>query len=174
MKKIVVLVLAFAVAFSSLAFAGVTEKLEKLIDSNQTRIERSYNLRDKNPNQIALRLGPPLGFGVEYSYNMNETLAIVIGAGSIGGFNADLGFNWYVLNTTIAPVVSAGIALVGGDVCFHAGAGVDVQLDNSIGVQLGLDFTKQIINAPSTAFKVFDYSDPANVLFLNGGLSLRF
>lgn len=178
MKRTTLIVLAFAVVFSSMAsmvLAGsLSDKEQKLIDSVQTRFERTSNLRDMRPNQLALRFGPPLGFGVEYSYNMNETLAMGVGLGSMGGLNADLGFNWYIINTVIAPVVNAGIAYVGGDVCLFGGAGVDVQLDNAFGIQLGLDITKQIIDAPNTDFKVFNYSDPANVMFLTGGVSYRF
>jgi len=177
MKKTVFLALVFAVVMSSMAYAGsLTDKVDQLIDTNQTRLERTYNLRDMHPNQFALRFGPPLGFGLEYSYNMNQTLAIVIGAGSAGGFDADLGVNWYVLNTPVAPVVSAGVADVANAVCIHVGAGVDVQLDNAFGIQLGLDWTKSVANSSASgsgSFQTFSYSDAANVLFLNGGVSFR-
>jgi hypothetical protein len=179
MRKIAVLTMAFAVAFGSMAFAGsLTDKVDKLISTNQTRLERSYNLRDMRPYQVSLKLGPPLFAGAAISYNINEMFAFEVGAGTIApGLAADLGLVIYILPTTIAPYAAGGIVyytdLHENLIAFNVGAGVDVALDNAFGIQLGLDWVKSISNA-GAPFKSAVFNDDVNWFNISGGVSYRF
>jgi hypothetical protein len=179
MRKIAVLALVFAVVMgSSMAFAGsLTDKVDKLIDTNQTRLERSYNLRDMRPNQLSIELGPPLFVGAAYSYNINEMFAFKVGAGTTApGLAADLGIVVYILPSTIAPYATGGIVyytdLTQNIIALNVGAGVDVQLDNAFGIQLGLDWVKSITNA-GAPFHTASFNDSVNWLNISGGISFR-
>lgn len=178
MKKIALMALAFAVVFSSMAFASLTEKEQSLIQSTQTRFERTNNLRDMRPNQFSIKVGPPLFVGAAYSYNINEMFAFEVGAGTIApGFSADLGVIAYILPTTIAPYAAGGIVYYtnGKDniVAFNVGAGVDVALDNAMGIQLGVDWVRSISNA-GAPFKTISANNDVNWFNICGGLSYRY
>lgn len=178
MRKIAVLAVAFAVVFSSMAFAGVMEKVEKLIDTNQTRFERTYNLRDMRPYQVSVKLGLPLMTGVGISYNINEMIAIGAGIGSaLPGVSADLNATWYILPTTIAPYVTGGIVyytdLTSNIIAAEVSGGVDVCLDNGFGLNLGIVWVKSIIT-PGTIFKTAAWNGEVNALSIQGGLNYRF
>jgi opacity protein-like surface antigen len=178
MRKIAVLALVFAVVFSSMAFASVTEKEQKLIASTQTRFERTNNLRDMRPNQLMIEMGPPFYLGLSYSYNLNEMFAIKAGAGStMPGLSAALEVVCYILQTPIAPYAEGGIvyygnftdSIIGGTV----GAGVDIALDNAMVFKLGIDWVKSISNS-GAPFKSASFDASVNWFMINGGLGYRF
>lgn len=179
MKKLVVLAVVFALVFSSMAFAGpLLDKEKKLIESTQTNFERSNNLRDMRPTQFSLKLGPPLFVGAAIGYNINPMFAIEVGAGTTApGLAAELGVVVYILPTTIAPYAAGGIVyytnLIDNIIAFNVGAGVDVQLDNAFGIQLGLDWTKSLTNA-GAPFQTIVFNGDVNWLNITGGVSYRF
>jgi hypothetical protein len=179
MRKLTVLAVVFALVFSSMAFAGsLSDKEKKLIDSVQTRFERTSNLRDMRPYQISLKLGPPLFIGGAISYNINEMFALEVGAGTTApGLAATLGLVAYILPTTVAPYASGGIVyytnLTENIIAFNVGGGVDVQLDNAIGLQLGVNWTKSITNA-GAPFQTIVFNGDVNWFNITGGVSYRF
>jgi hypothetical protein len=181
MKKflIVFAVSALVLGSSALVFGDVTSKVEKLIDSNQSNLERTYAPRDMRPNQISIKFGPPLALGVEYSYNMNSMFAIEIGAGStIPGFSAGAGITAYLMPTTIAPYVTAGVDYYGNFtqnlLGVNLGAGVDVALENGFGINLGVDWVKSLSNAGAPFQNMVYNSDSINWFNVSCGLNLRF
>jgi hypothetical protein len=181
MRRIAVLALVLAVGFSSMGFAGsLTDKEQGLIASgkDQTRFERSYNLRDMRPNQLTIELGPPLYLGASYSYNINQMFAIGIGAGSImPGLSADMGVTCYILPTTIAPYAVAGIVYYGNFtkniIAANVGGGVDVALDNAMGLKLGIDWVKSLSNA-GAPFQTAVFNGEVNWFNISGGLDIRW
>ncbi len=178
MKKASVLALVFTLLFSSMAFCGtLTDKESKLIASGQTRFERTYNLRDMRPNQFSLKLGLPLMTGVGYSYNINEAFAIGGGIGTVlPGLSADLNVTWYILPTTVAPYVTGGIVyytnLTDNIIAGEVSGGVDVCLDNGLGLNLGLVWVKSVIT-PGTIFRTAAWNNEINTFSIQGGLNIR-
>ncbi|MEI7542283.1 MAG: hypothetical protein WCJ94_03405 [bacterium] len=181
MKKILIafVVLTLALGSSVVLFGGVTDKVEKLIASNQTNFERSYAPRDMRPNQLSIKFGPPLALGLGYSYNLNSVFAIEVGAGStIPGFTAGMGLTAYLMPTIIAPYLTAGIDYYGNFtqnlIGFNIGAGVDVALDNGFGVNLGIDWVKSISSAGAAFQNLVYNSDSISWFSASGGLNYRF
>jgi hypothetical protein len=182
MRRIAVLALVLAVGFSSMGFAGsLTDKEQGLIASgkDQTRFERSYNLRDMRPNQFTIELGPPLYAGVSYSYNINQMFAIGIGAGSLmPGLSADMGVTCYILPTTIAPYATAGVVYYGdltrNIIAANVGAGVDVAIDNGMGLKLGIDWVRSVSNAGKPFQTAVFNSVEVNWFNISGGLDIRW
>lgn len=181
MKKFLTVfaVSALVLGSSALIFGDVTSKVEKLIDSNQSNLERTYAPRDMRPNQISIKFGPPLALGLEYSYNMNSLLAFQIGVGStIPGFSAGMGLTAYLLPTTIAPYVTGGIDYYGNFIQnligFNIGVGLDVALDNGFGINIGVDWVKSISNAGAPFQNIVYKSTSINWFNIAGGLNLRF
>jgi len=178
MKKTALLALAFAVLICPVVYAGpLTDKESKLIASGQTRFERTYNLRDMRPNQFSLKLGLPLMTGVGYSYNINEAFAIGGGIGTVlPGLSADLNVTWYIMPTTVAPYVTGGIVyysnLTDNIIAGEVSGGVDVCLDNGLGLNLGLVWVKSVIT-PGTIFKTAAWNNEVNTFSIQGGLNIR-
>lgn len=181
MKKTVVLALVLSLAFgvSAFGFGELTDKVERLIDSSQSNLERTYAPRDMRPSQLSLKLGPPLALGIEYSYNLNSMFALQVGAGTtIPGFSADMGLIAYLLPTTFTPYVSAGVNYYGNFIQnligFNIGVGLDVALDNGFGVSLGVDWVKSLSNAGAPFQNIIYNSESINWFNVSGGLNIRF
>lgn len=181
MKKLIVVfvVSVFVLGMSVFAFGDVSSKVDNLIASNQSNLERTYAPRDMRPNQISIKFGPPLALGLEYSYNMNSLLAFQIGAGStIPGFSAGMGLTAYLLPTTIAPYVTGGLDYYGNFtqnlIGFNLGVGLDVALDNGFGINIGVDWVKSISNAGSPFQNIVYNSTSINWFNASCGLNLRF
>jgi hypothetical protein len=181
MRKLTAIVLVISLAFGALAFAGtLTDKEQGLIASgkDQTRMERSYNLRDMRPNQLIVEFGPPLYVGAAYSYNINQMFAIKAGAGStMPGFAGELALDVYILPTTIAPYAEGGIVYYGefsdSIIAATVGGGVDVELDNAMVVRFGIDWVRSLSNA-GAPFQTAVYNGSVNWFMMSGGLGFRF
>ncbi|MCE5300662.1 MAG: hypothetical protein LLG37_07310 [Spirochaetia bacterium] len=180
MRKIAVFafVLSFLSVSSLFAFGELTEKVEKLVDTNQKNLERTYYPRDQKPNQFSLKFGPGLLAGVAYSYNLNHFFAVGFGAGTIApGLSADMLFTAYLMPTTVAPYVSAGVVYYGdfvrNVVSGELGAGVDVALDNGFGVNLGVGYVRSFADTGRPFDNVVAYDD-VNWFNVQGGLNYRF
>lgn len=178
MRRIAVLALAFAVVLSSMAFASVTEKEEKLIASTQTRFERTNNLRDMRPNQLMIEVGPPLYVGASYSYNLNEMFAIKFGAGSVmPGLSAEIGVVGYILQTPIAPYAEGSVVYYGNFtdnlIALSIGGGVDIALDNAMVVRIGIDWVKSVSDT-GAPFKTASFNSTVNWFMATGGVGYRF
>lgn len=172
-------VLTLALGNFLFGFGELTGKVDKLIESNQSDLERTYAPRDLRPSQFSIKLGPPLALGVEYSYNMNSMFALKAGAGStIPGFAADMGVIVYLLPTTIAPYVSAGIDYYGNFtqnlLGVNVGVGVDVALENGFGISLGIDWVRSLSNAGAPFQNMVYNGDVINWFNATGGLNFRF
>lgn len=157
MRKITVLTLVFAFVVGSAAvFAGtLTEKVDKLIATNQTK-ERTYYPRDARPTLISLHLGLPYSFGGTISYNIDPSIAIGIGLGALApGFVAGVDFKWYILPTAFTPYVGGGIdyALASIDskfvglTCGHLQGGIDYAFDNGFNINIGLAWLRSFAEA---------------------------
>jgi hypothetical protein len=180
MKRILTVFTALTLVFglSVFSYGDVTSKVEKLIDSNQSNLDRTYAPRDKRPNQISLQYGTALLTGFSYSYNLNEMLAVGVGVGSIyPGLSADLHLTAYLLPTTIAPYVSAGVVYYGTFTeNIEAGelaAGVDFALDNGFGVNLGLGWVRSFADTSGAPFENITQNDSINWISLQLGLNYR-
>jgi len=190
MKKTLFLVLALAVAVSG--FAGVTEnaeggfkaslteKVDNLIATNQKRLERTYYPRDSKPNYIGINFGYPYMAGVNYSYNINEMFAIGIGGGTyFPGYAAGVDFKYYILPTTVAPYVGAGLNFIGtqekGDAAVNAAVGVDFALDMGMCLNLGAVYMRSFNeDAPEFGTAWGDTKKGFNSLGIQFGLGTRF
>jgi len=181
MKKGVMFLLVFVMLFSSLSFAGrLTEKVDKLMETNQDR-ERTYYPRDAQPNNISILGGPPLLNGVAISHNINEMIALGVGAGAFWpGFVADLFTRVYILPTSFSPYVGGGLSYVtslGTDslVCFHVEGGLDYVLENGINLFVGFSWLKSFAETSGT-FDVAWGSTLSDINFpmIQGGLGYRF
>ena len=180
MKKILVVLAVLSLVFGSsvFGFGELTGKVEKLIDSNQANLERTYSPRDKRPNQLSLKGGISLLTGIGYSYNLNEMFAIGAGIGTImPGLSADVLFTAYLMPTTIAPYVSAGIVYYGNFsqniVAGEIAAGVDFALDNGFGLNLGLGWVRSIADTTGAPFSNITQNNSVNWLNFQGGLNIR-
>jgi outer membrane protein W len=178
MKKFLAVFLVVSLVFGAVAFCGVTDKVEKLISTNQSNLERTYYPRDQRPNQLAIKVGPPLFLGAEYSYNIMPALAINLGVGTLApGMATDLGLTYYILPTTFSPYVTAGINYYGdftrSITAGNIGVGVDVALDNTMTIQLGLDWVKSIADT-GAPFKNAVFSGDVNWFNITGGIGYRF
>ena len=181
MRKTAVLALVLAIGLCSIGFAGsLTDKEQGLIASgqDQTRFERSYNLRDMRPNEFTIEVGPPLYLGAAYAYNINQMFAIGIGAGSImPGLSADMGVTWYILPTTIAPYARANIVYYGdftrNIIAGNVGAGIDVAMDNAFGLKLGVDWVRSFSDA-GAPFKSSVFDGEVNWFMISAGLDHRW
>ena len=180
MKKTVVLalVLSLVSGVSAFGFGELTDKVEKLIDSNQSNLERSYAPRDKRPNQISLKYGTALLSGIGYSYNLNQMFAVGVGVGSIfPGLSADMLFTAYLMPTTIAPYVSAGVVYYGNFtqniVAGEVAAGIDFALDNGFGINLGLGWVRSFADTTGAPFANITSNNSVNWVNLQLGLNFR-
>jgi hypothetical protein len=180
MKKIFVLLVVLSVMFVSsiMAFGELTAKVDNLIGTNQANLERTYYPRDSRPNELLLTFGPPFCTGLEYSYNVIPALAVYAGLGNTyPGLSAGLGVTYYILSTTFAPYVKGGIMYYGnlnGNIdAATIGAGVDVALDNSMVIRLGLDWVKSV-SSSGAPFQSFVYNGDINWFSLSGGIGFRF
>ncbi len=178
MKKIIISILCFLVAFSNLLLAGkISDKVEKLIETNQTRYERTYYPRDQKPNFVNLALGYPYMAGVSYSYNINEMFAVGAGAGAyFPGAAFGLNFTYYPFGTIVTPFAGAGITyIIPGLVAANVDVGIDVALETGIVLNLAgvyiISFT-DIDNSIGTFWGVS--KKKLNDLGLKGGIGFRF
>ncbi len=160
MKKITVLALVFAFALgtASLFAATLTEKVDKLIATNQTK-ERTYYPRDARPTLINLHIGLPYTLGGTVSYNIDPAISIGIGLGALApGFIAGVDVKWYIMPTSFTPYVGGGIdyALAyvdsefAGLTCFHAEGGIDYAFDNGFNINLGIAWLRSFAEATGT------------------------
>ncbi len=190
MKKFLFLFFALAVAVSG--FAGVTEKAEggfkatltekvdNLIATNQKRLERTYYPRDSKPNYAGINFGYPYMAGINYSYNLNEMFALGVGAGAyFPGYALGVDFKYFVMPTTIAPYVGAGLAFVGsqtkGDAAVNVAAGVDFALETGICINIGAVYMKSFNeNAPEFGTVWGDTKKGFNSLGIQAGFGVRF
>ncbi len=178
MRKILAILLVLSLAFTAVGFCGVSEKVEKLIGTNQANLERTYYPRDQRPNQLAIKLGPPLFLGVEYTYNVMPALGVNVGVGTlVPGFSADLGVIYYILPTTFTPYLRGGICYLGNFtqniIAANLGAGLDIALDNTIALQIGVDWAKSLSNA-GAPFQNAVYNGDVNWFNISGGVGFRF
>lgn len=178
MKKILVFILCVMIVFSNLIFAGkITEKVEKLIETNQTRYERTYYPRDLRPNLLSLSIGFPYMAGISYSYNINEMFAVGAGAGAyFPGAAFGLNFTFYPFGTTVSPFGGAGITyIIPGLVTANVDLGIDVALETGIVLNLAgvyiISFT-ETDNAVGTLWGV--PKKKLNDLGIKGGIGFRF
>lgn len=178
MKKTAIF-LALSLVFGAAAYCSVTEKVDKLIATNQANLERTYAPRDMRPNQLSLKLGPPLFLGAEYSYNVMPSLAVNAGVGWIApGTSTDLGFTYYILPSTFTPYVSAGVNYFGdfsrNVIAGNIGAGVDVALDNALTLQLGIDWVKSLSDSQKPFDNTVWSGNNVNWFSIDGGIGYRF
>ena len=180
MKKFLLLSVVLSIAFVSsiMAFGELTAKVDNLISTNQANLERTYYPRDSRPNELLLTFGPPFCTGLEYSYNVMPALAIDAGIGNTyPGLSAGLGVIYYILPTTFAPYVKGGIMYYGNFTenidAATIGAGVDVALDNSMVIRLGLDWVKSLSNA-GAPFQTIVYNGDINWFNISCGVGFRF
>ena len=181
MKRFLVVFTLLMLAFgtSVLAFGELTGKVDKLIASNQSNLERTYAPRDMRPSQFSIKFGPPYALGVEYSYNMNSMFAFQVGAGStIPGFAAGVGITAYLMPTTIAPYVTAGLDYYGNFtqnlIGFNVGAGVDVALENGFGISIGVDWVRSLSTTGAPFQNMVYNGDIINWFNATGGLNFRY
>lgn len=189
MKKLLVAV--FVLVFYVSSYAGITEKAEggfkpsvtdkvqKMMDSDQQRYEKSYAPRDQMANVMSIRLGYPLVTGIGFSRNINELFAIGIGAGyTYPGMAADLNLTYYILPTSLTPYVSGGLvvysdsikAVVGAE----ASAGVDYVFDGGFGVNIGACWVGTFDTSVSPFSNYLASSTKINKLGLQVGLNVRY
>jgi len=182
MKKALVFVLCAAILFASAAFAGkVSDKVDKMMSTDQQRYEKTYYPRDMMSSQISIKLGYPLVAGVGFSKNINEMFAIGIGAGSsLPGIAADLNFTYYILPTSFTPYVTVGAVCYGltEKPLFTVGAevagGIDYVFDGGFGVNIGACWVKTFDSAASPFATYVGDSTDINKLGLTAGLNMRF
>ena len=184
MRKISVLALVFAFALGSASlFAGtLTEKVDKLIATNQTK-ERTYYPRDAKPVLFNLHLGLPYSFGGTVSYNIDPSIAIGIGLGALApGFITGVDVKWYIMPTYFTPYVGGGIdyALAyidsefAGLTCGHLEGGIDYAFDNGFNINIGIAWLRSFAEATGTFSTVWGNAatkiDALNIQF---GLGYR-
>jgi opacity protein-like surface antigen len=182
MKKLLTFALAFSILASPVLFAGkITEKVEKLMETNQTRYERTYYPRDMKPNYLALSVGYPYMSGINYSYNINEIFSIGLGAGSyFPGLALGLHATVYPLATIISPYVGGGITYIGllpttGTVAAHGEAGIDIALENGLNFNLGAVYLISFSEATSTFGTLWEeQKNKFNNISMQAGLGFRF
>jgi len=178
MKKIIAILLVMSFAFGALSFGNVTDKVDKLIATNQANLERTYYPRDMRPNQLAVQLGAPLYLGAEYTYNMMPSLGVQLGIGSlITGVSTNVGLIYYILPTTFTPYVNGGINYYGdfshSVIAGNIGAGVDIALDNALTIQLGVDWVKSISNTDAPFQNTVWNTTNVNWVTISAGLGFR-
>jgi len=180
MKKVLMLFIVLSVAFASslLAFGELTAKVDNLISTNQADLERTYYPRDQRPNELLITFGPPFCTGLEYSYNFIKNMAVYAGVGNTyPGLSAGLGVIYYILPTTFTPYVKGGIMYYGNFTdnidAATIGAGLDIALDNSMVLRLGLDWVKSLSDA-GAPFKTIVYNGDINWLNISCGIGYRF
>jgi outer membrane protein W len=185
-----VLFLAVFSVFAAAVFAGVTEnaeggfkgsvtdKVEKLMATNQDA-ERTYYPRDMRPNDLAIVGGMPLIAGVAYGYNINPNFQIALGAGAFfPGITADLSVKWFFMPTTITPYIAAGMTYVGAldktVMAGHFDAGVDVALENALGINLGMVYMRSFSDMADPFKTAWGETNKIDNLGLQGGIHIRF
>ncbi len=178
MKKSLILIMSFLIVLSNLIFAGkITEKVEKLIETNQTRYERTYYPRDLRPNLVMLSIGFPYMAGVSYSYNINEMFAVGAGAGSyFPGAAFGLNFTFYPFGTTVSPFGGAGVTyIIPGLVAVNLDAGIDIALENGMVFNLGGVYIISFTNTDNAIGTLWGVpKNKLNDLGIKGGIGFRF
>lgn len=178
MKKKLILFLVCFIGLFNLSFAGkISDKVEKLIETNQTRYEKTYYPRDIRPNFINLTIGFPYMTGVSYSYNINEMFAVGAGAGTYyPGAAFGLNFTFYPFGTTVSPFGGAGITyIIPGLVAANADLGIDIALENGLVFNLAGVYIISFTNIDNSIGTFWGVSKKKlNDLGIKGGIGFRF
>jgi hypothetical protein len=189
MKKL--LAVMMVLVFCTVAYAGVTEKAEggfkttvtdkvqKMMDSDQQRYEKSYAPRDQMANQMSLKLGYALVSGIGFSRNINELFAIGVGVGyAYPGVAADLNVTYYILPTSLTPYISGGIVAYSDSkttvVGAEAAAGIDYVFDGGLGMNIGACWVKTFDASVNPFANYIASSTNINKLGLQVGLNVRY
>ena len=180
MKKFVIILMVLSLSAGSALFAGVTEKVEKLMDTNQSR-ERTYYPRDMKPNLVKAHFGYPYMAGATYSYNIDQMFAVGIGAGAyFPGVSAGINFTMYPLPNIVSPYIGAGISYLGtafqsSVFAANAEAGIDFALDNGFCINLGIVYLISFAESEETFGTAWgDTKTEFNDLGIQMGAGVRF
>ncbi len=180
MKRVILAVLVLLVAFGSTLQARVTEKVEKLIGTNQER-ERTYYPRDKNPNLIKGHFGYPYMAGATYTYNIDPMWAVGVGAGAFfPGIAMGMHLVVYPLPNIVSPYIGLGVTYLGvafesGTFAAHGEAGVDFALDNGLNFNIGAVYMASFAESEETFGTAWgDTKNQLNDLGIQMGVGVRF